>query len=105
MGGAGLGELWRTVDGDAYEQMVLPDAMGGAGSNNNSMHTMAVHDDLGLLYVAVRNLESGFQLWSWDGVTYNGGVAAFTPIVGSGGEIVSGFGDSAETHGAGHPYS
>ncbi len=97
LGGAGLGELWRTVDGDAYEQMVLPDAMGGAGSNNNSMHTMAVHDDLGLLYVAVRNLESGFQLWSWDGVTYNGGVAAFTPIVGSGGEILSGFGDSAET--------
>ena len=97
--GAGTGQLWRTADGYNFERVTLPDAMGGAASGNSSMHTMAVHG--GLLYIATKNINGGFQIWSWDGDTYfpapDDDVAAFSPIVGPGGPIMPGFGDSSES--------
>jgi hypothetical protein len=85
----GTGELWRTNGDGTFQQVALPAAMGGAGSGNNSMHTMAVRD--GKLYVGARNLGGGLQIWSSpDGVS-------FSPVVGPGGSAApSGFGDLSE---------
>ena len=95
------GEIWRVEENEdgtikTIAKLNLPPDLGDPGSGNQSMHTMTVHDGFGRLYVATRN-NGGFQLWSWDGDTYNGDVAAFECIVGPGGPIASGFGLSMET--------
>lgn len=101
---SGTGEIWRmrmpaegaSIALEDFAKVALPEKMGGPGSGNDSMHSMAANDNN--LFVATQN-SGGFQVW------YTNDGLNFCPLVGPAGTpgcstvspIPSGFANAQET--------